>query len=78
LNLARVAGGGENLARVSGETIRRILEDGIPGSSQEKRALGVTRNAIIGMVEEVMSFCSNRDLPSFRDRNIFVERRRRC
>ena len=74
LNLPRGAGGGQDLARVSGEITRGILEDGIPGSSQEKRTLGVTRNAKIRMVEKVISFRPNRDLPSFRDRKLFVQR----
>src|SRR5580704_26615 len=74
LNLPRRSDGGQDLAGISGEITRRILEDGIPGSSQEKRALGVTRNAKIGMVEKVISFRPNRDLPAFRDRKIFVKR----
>src|SRR5580692_7177158 len=74
LNLPRGAGGGQDLARVSGEITRGILEDGIPRSSQEKRTLGVTRNAKVGMVEKVISFRPNRDLPSFRDRKLFVQR----
>src|SRR5580700_3713612 len=53
LNLPRGAGGGQDLAGVSGEITRRILEDGIPGSSQEKRTLGVTWNTKIGMVKQV-------------------------
>src|SRR5580692_3125597 len=73
LNLARGAGGCQDLAGVSGEITRRILEDGIPGSPQEKRTLGVTRNAEIRMVEKVISFRPNRDLPSFRDRKILVQ-----
>ena len=60
------------MAGVSGEITRRILEDGVPRSSQEKRTLGVTRNAKIRMVEKVISFRPNRDLPSFRDRKVFV------
>src|ERR1700722_6982061 len=74
LNLARGAGGCQDLAGVSGEITRRILEDGIPRSSQEKRTLGVTRNAEIRMVEKVISFRPNRDLPSFSERKLFVER----
>src|SRR5580698_4663819 len=64
LNLPRRSGGGQDLAGVRGEITRRILEDGIPRSSQEKRTLGVTRNAEIRMVEKVISFRPNRDLPS--------------
>jgi hypothetical protein len=36
--------------------------------------LCVARNAKIRMVEEVISFHSNRNLPSFRDRKVFVQR----
>src|SRR5580692_5630132 len=75
LNLARGADGCQDLAGVSGEITRRILEDGIPGSSQEKRTLGVTRNAKIRMVEHVIGFHSNPNLLPFRDRKIFVDRR---
>src|SRR5580698_2002205 len=74
LNLPRRSGGGQDLARVSCEITRRILEDGIPGSSQEKRTLGVARNAKIRMVEQVISFQSNRNLPPFSDRKLFVKR----
>ena len=74
MNLARGAGGCQDLAGVSGEITCRILEDGIPRSSQEKRTLGVTRNAEIRMVEKVISFRPNRDLPSFSERKLFVER----
>src|SRR5580658_7423024 len=74
LNLPRGAGGGQNLTCVSGEIARRVLEDGIPGSSQEKRILGVTRNTKIRMVEQVIGFQSNRKLPPLRDRKLFAER----
>src|SRR5580698_2325562 len=49
LKLPRGAGGGQDLAGVSSEITRSILEDGIPGASQEKCTLGVTRNAKIRM-----------------------------
>ena len=75
MNLARGAGGGQDLAYVIGEITRRILEDGIPVTSQGKRTLCITRNTKIRMVEQVISFHSNRNLPSFRDREIFVQRR---
>src|SRR5580704_376508 len=74
LNLARGAGGCQDLAGISGEITRRILEDGIPGSSQEKRILGVTRNTKIGMVQQVIGFQSNRNLPPLCDRKLFAER----
>ena len=74
LNLARGAGGGQNLARVSGEITGRILEDGVPVASQGKRTLCIARNPKIRMVEQVISFHSNRNLPSFRDRKVFVQR----
>src|SRR5580658_780438 len=74
LNLAPCANRGQNLACVSGEITRRILEDGIPGTSEGKRALCITRNTKIRMIEQVISFHSNRNLPSFSDRKIFVKR----
>src|SRR5580693_4458210 len=52
----------------------RILEDGIPVAAEGKRALGITRNTKIWMVEQVVSFHSNRNLISFSDRKIFVQR----
>jgi len=75
LNLAPSADGGQDLACVSGEITRRIFEDGIPVTSQRKRTLCITRNTKIRMVEQVISFHSNRNLPSFRDRKILVQRR---
>src|SRR5580698_3550066 len=74
LNLPSGAGCSQDLACVSGEITCGILEDGIPSSSQEKRTLGVTRNTEIRMVEKVISFRPNRDLPSFSDRKLFVQR----
>ena len=76
LNLARGAGGGQDLALVIGEITRRILEDGIPVTSKGKRTLGITRNAKIRMVEQVISFHSNRNLPFLSDRKLFVQRQR--
>jgi len=61
------------LACVIGEITRRILEDGIPVTSQAKGALRITRNTEIRMVEQVISFHSNPNLPSFSDRKIFVQ-----
>ena len=74
LNLAPGAGGGQDLACVIGEITRRIFEDGIPVTPKGKRTLCVARNAKIRMVEEVISFHSNRNLPSFRDPKVFVQR----
>ena len=74
LNLAAGAGGGQDLAGVGGEIARRILEDGVPVTSQRERILGITRNTKIRMVEQVISFHSNRNLPSFRDPKVFVQR----
>ena len=62
------------MACVIGEITRRILEDGIPVTSQGKRTLCITRNAKIRMVEQVISFHSNCNLPLFSDRKIFVQR----
>ena len=74
LNLASGANSGQDLACVSGEISRRIFEDGIPVTPQGKRILCVARNAKIRMVEQVISFHSKRNLPSFSDRKIFVQR----
>ena len=74
LNLAAGAGGGQDLACVSGEITRRIFEDGIPVTSKGKRTLCVARNAEIRMVEDVISFHSNRNFSSFRDPKVFVQR----
>ena len=74
LNLPRGSRSGQDFAGVSGEITERILEDGIPGPSQEKRTLSVTRNTEIRVVENVIRFQSNRNLPPFRDRKIFVQR----
>ena len=74
LKLARGARGGQNLTCVIGKITRRILEDGIPSSPQEKRTLSITRNAKIRMVEKVISFHSNGDLPFVNDRKFFVQR----
>src|SRR5579863_678585 len=75
LNLARGAGGCQDLAGVSGEITRRILEDGIPRSPQEKRTLCITRDTKIRVVEHVISFHPNRNLPLLCDRKMFVDRR---
>ena len=60
LNLAPGAGGGQDLACVIGKITRRILENGIPVPSKGKRTLCITRNTKIRMVEQVISFHSNR------------------
>jgi hypothetical protein len=75
LNLARSAGGGEDLACVSGEITRRVLEDGIAVTSHDERILRITRNTKIRVVEHVISFHPNRNLPSLGDPKIFVDRR---
>ena len=63
LNLARGAGGVKDLAYVIGEITRRVLEDGIPVTPHGKRALCITRNTKIRVVENVISFHSHRNLP---------------
>ena len=74
LNLAPGADGGQDLACVSGEITRRILEDGIPVTPQGKRILCVARYAKIRMVEQIISFHSHRNFPAFRDPKVFVQR----
>src|SRR5580704_12986775 len=74
LNLARDARGGQDSACVIGKITRRILEDGIPVTSQGKRTLCITRNSKIRMVEQVISLHSNRDFPSFSHHKLFVQR----
>ena len=74
LNLAPGADGGQNLASVIGEITRRILEHGVPVTSQGKRTLCIARNTKIRMVEQVISFHANRNLPSISDRKILVQR----
>ena len=54
LNLARAAGGGQDLPCVIGKITRRILEDGIPVASKGKSTLRITRNSKIRMVEQVI------------------------
>jgi hypothetical protein len=70
LNLTPGPGGSQDSACVIGEITRRIIE--VPVTSQGKRSLRITRNTKIRMVEQVISFHSNRNLPSFSDRKIFV------
>src|ERR1700739_2535427 len=72
LNLARGAGGRQDLAHTIGEITCCILEDGVPVASKGKRALCITRNAKIWMVKQVISFHSNRDLPLVNDCKILV------
>jgi hypothetical protein len=74
LNLAPGADGGQDLACVIREITRRILEDGVTVTSQGKRTLCVARNTKIRMVEQVISFHANRNLPSIGDRKILVQR----
>ncbi len=74
LKLARGAGGGQDLADIIGETTRRIFEDGIPITSQDKRALCVARHTEIRMVEQVIGFHSNRDLSFVNDGEILLQR----
>jgi len=75
LNLARGAGGGQDLASVIGEITLRILEDGIPVTSKGKRTLCIAWNAKIRMVKEVISFHAHSKLPFVTDCKILVQRR---
>ena len=65
LNLTPTAYRGEYSADVFGEIACRIFEDGVSVPAQRKRALRVTRDREIRMVEQIVGFCSNRDFGAF-------------
>src|SRR5579863_6905640 len=75
LNLSAGASRGQDLACVSGEITGRIPENGFPVTAQGKRTLCVTRDTKIRMVEQIIGFYSNCNLPVFSDRKILVQRR---
>ena len=74
LKLTPGSDGGKYSGDVVGEVTSCIFEDRVAVPSQSKGALRITRNTEIRMVEKVIGFHSNRNLPSFSDRKIFVQR----
>jgi hypothetical protein len=74
LNLTPGAHGGEYSAGIVGEITRCVSEDGVSVSSQRKRALGITRDCKIRMIEQIVGFRSHRDLRAFRQLENLLER----
>ena len=58
LNLTPGADGAECSTNVVGEITRQIFEDCVSVSAQGKRALSVTRNCKVWMVEQIVGFRS--------------------
>src|SRR5215467_1846255 len=52
---------------------RRILEHCVPGPSEAKRILRISRDGKIRMVEQVIRLHSNRDLRAFGQTKVFVQ-----
>jgi hypothetical protein len=74
LNLTRRADRTKYSAYVVGESPRRILEDGVSAPTLGKRALCVTRNSEIRVIEQIVGFRSEHDFPAFLQLEAFLQR----
>src|SRR5215467_8552298 len=74
LNLTPGAYGGEYPADVFGEIARWILENSVAVTAQGERALGVTGNAKIRMIEQIVSLDSKRKLRAFPQLEFLLQR----
>ena len=81
LNLTPRADRAEYSANVVGELTRCILENSVSIPSQAKRALSVTWDCEIRMIEQIVGFRAKRDLRAFRQLESLLQRQielRKC
>jgi hypothetical protein len=74
LNLTPRADRAEYSANVVGELTRCILENSVSIPSQAKRALSVTWDCEIRMIEQIVRFRAKRDLRAFRQLETLLQR----